>query len=338
VFYEYEYIFDVDSGTFSLAFLEAVVAATALQEALGGKDRILATREALIAFDAPKEAFAEATGASQAAVLRCDIAKVLNMGLGQKKFKREEKKMENQLFKFENQEVRTTIDEEKIWFVASDVCKCLGLENVSMSLERVEKDDISTTDVIDSIGRKQMTTIVTESGVYTLVFQSRKEEAVKFQRWVTHDVLPSIRKHGIYATDNLIDKMLADPDYGIKVYQTLKEERQKRIASEQKIKELEPKAEFYDAVAGSKDAISMLEVSKVLCVGRNTLFQILRDQKILMQDNLPYQTYIDKEWFRVIEQKWQGKDGEPNIGFKTLVFQKGVEAIKNIVRGRKIND
>ena len=95
--------------------------------------------------------------------------------------------------------------------------------------------------------------------------------------------------------------------------------------------ELKPKADFYDTVADSKDAISIQEVAKVLNfpnMGQNNLFRWLRQNKILMQNNLPYQEYIDRKYFNVIEQSYENRRGEPMISFKTLVYQKGVDYIR----------
>lgn len=106
-------------------------------------------------------------------------------------------------------------------------------------------------------------------------------------------------------------------------------QRQALVIAEQK-----PKAEFFDAVAGSKDAIAMGDVAKVLAIsgmGRNNLFKFLRDEKILMQDNQPYQEFIDREYFRVIEQKWNEADGSVRVSFKTLVYQKGLDFIRRTV-------
>lgn len=105
---------------------------------------------------------------------------------------------------------------------------------------------------------------------------------------------------------------------------------------EEDTERMRPKEEFYDAVAGSKTAIEMAAVAKVLnfkSVGRNKLFEILRDERILQSDNIPYQKYIDNGWFRTIEQKYS-KDGETYINIKTLVYQKGVDGIRKILEKR----
>jgi phage antirepressor YoqD-like protein len=101
---------------------------------------------------------------------------------------------------------------------------------------------------------------------------------------------------------------------------------------DQQIIEMKPKADFFDAVADSKTAIAMDQVAKVLgCIGRNRLFDILREKQVLMSNNLPYQRYIDNGWFRVVEQKYQKPNGDICINTKTLVYQKGVEQIRKIV-------
>ena len=105
-----------------------------------------------------------------------------------------------------------------------------------------------------------------------------------------------------------------------------------------KIEEMKPKADFFDAVADSKTAISMNEVAKVLDIrgyGRNNLFEFLRDSKILDQRNVPYQRYVDKGWFRVIEQHYM-KNGEPVVTTKTLVYQKGVDAIRKMINKQEV--
>lgn len=109
--------------------------------------------------------------------------------------------------------------------------------------------------------------------------------------------------------------------------------RQQALALTTKNAEMKPKAEFFDAVAGSKDAIQMADVAKVLDmgIGRNQLFKLLRDKGILQQNNVPYQTYIDRGYFRVIEQKYNRSDGSVGINIKTLVYQKGVDFIRKAV-------
>ena len=137
----------------------------------------------------------------------------------------------------------------------------------------------------------------------------------------------------MYAVDDLI----ANPELAIKAFTALKEEREKNKALQSDNERMKPKEEFFDAVTDSKDAIDMGQVAKVLNypkIGRNKLFEILRDNGILQQNNQPYQTYIDRGYFRVVEQKFEPTPGEIRINIKTLVFQKGIDYIRKILDGK----
>jgi prophage antirepressor-like protein len=141
-------------------------------------------------------------------------------------------KMELQEFKFEGVGVRTTMIDDKPFFCLKDVCEILELEQVSRVVDRLKKDGVTTSKVIDSMGREQQANFINESNLYKTIFQSRKESAEKFQDWVTEEVLPAIRKHGMYATDNFVEKALSDPDYMIEILIKFKEEKKKRIEAE----------------------------------------------------------------------------------------------------------
>lgn len=218
-------------------------------------------------------------------------------------------------------------------FVASDVCAALDIQNTADALRRLD-DDEKGIDSIDTLGGRQTVAVVTEYGLYALVLGSRKPEAREFKRWITHEVIPSIRKYGAYMTPVTIEAAIANPDFMIGLLENLKIEQAKRIAAEETARIMAPKAEFYDAVAGSKTAIDIGNAAKVLeipGVGRNKLFEILRDQGILDGSNIPYQTYIDRGYFRVIEQKYTTPTGETRINFKSLVYQRGLDYIRKAV-------
>jgi phage antirepressor YoqD-like protein len=166
--------------------------------------------------------------------------------------------------------------------------------------------------------------VVNEAGLYRIIFSSRKEDAMQFSNWVVEEVLPSIRQTGSFSLNSTA---VIDSSFLKKVAEAL-EEKEKQLL------EMKPKAEFFDAVANSKSAIQIGDVAKMLAIpgiGRNNLFQILRDKKILMQDNVPYQEYVDRGYFRVIEQKYNTPEGETRISIKTLVYQSGIDFIRKIV-------
>lgn len=136
---------------------------------------------------------------------------------------------------FNNEEfgqVRTAIIDGKPFFCMADVCKALEIGNVSQAKTRLNNDGVISNEVIDIMGRKQNANFINESNLYKLIFQSRKESSERFTDWVTSEVLPSIRKNGIYATDNVIDNILNNPDFGIELLTRLKEERSARVEAE----------------------------------------------------------------------------------------------------------
>lgn len=229
-----------------------------------------------------------------------------------------------QIFNYQEKQVRTVVKDGEPWFVAKDVCEVLEITDTWSAVSRLS-EKMKGTDTISTLGGNQEMNIISEAGVYKIVFTSRKPEAEKFTDWVTSEVLPSIRKTGVYIAPTIDSKML----YQIAAQL---EDKEKQIAL------LKPKAEFFDAVADSKDAIDIGTASKVLNIGigRNRLFEILRQEGILMQNNQPYQKYVDAGYFRVIEQKFNKPDGSTSINIKTLVYQKGLAYIKKVVEMAKV--
>lgn len=161
---------------------------------------------------------------------------------------------ELQTFNFNDIPLRTLTDENgDPWFVAKDVCDILGHSNVSMALDRLDDDERAKF----NLGRQGEGNIINESGLYSLVLGSRKPEAREFKRWVTHEVLPTIRKHGAYMTQQTLDKALTSPDFLIQLATRLKEEQEK-------VKALEPKARALDAFTNVEDKLLIRDAAKIL--------------------------------------------------------------------------
>lgn len=249
----------------------------------------------------------------------------------------------NEIILFKNTqfgEIRTIGTEQEPLFCLSDLCKILELTNPSSVSKRIDADDKIIIDL--NLGRDYQAvgntkaTFVRESGLYEVIFMSSSPKVRPFRKWITKDVLPSIRKHGMYATDELVN----NPDLLIQVATKLKEERAARQLAESKAQMLEqvtleqaPKVEFYNAVTDSKDCIDMASAAKVLNmgVGRNKLFEILRNNKILMGNNSPFQKYVDAGYFKQIEVKFTKPNGDTCINIKTVVYQKGLDAIRRLL-------
>lgn len=156
--------------------------------------------------------------------------------------------------------VRTILINNEPWFVLKDVCKSLNISHVKDTANRLAEDEVGQTEVIDSLGRFQKTTIVNESGLYTVIIRSDKPEAVSFRKWVTSEVLPGIRKHGMYMTDSFVDMLDddADEDKLLAVVQKYVEEKKKRKALEKEVIQLTTEVEYKeDVIVGLVDNIDL---------------------------------------------------------------------------------
>lgn len=214
--------------------------------------------------------------------------------------------MANNLQVFRNDqfgEIRTIMKDGEPWFVAVDVCKALEHSNVTMAMERLDDDEKAKLNLGLSGGD---TNCVNEPGLYSLVIGSRKPEAKAFKRWITHDVIPTIRKHGAYMTPETIEKTLLNPDYIIQLATTLKGEMEKRKQLEAKVEKDKPLVQFAEHVGSTSDCLSIRQFSKIvrdesIKIGEKRLFQWLRDKKYLDARNVAYQRYIESGYFNVRE-------------------------------------
>ena len=231
--------------------------------------------------------------------------------------------------------IRTAGTADNPEFCAMDLCKALGYANGRDAVAKhVDEDDVAKRDTTDSIGRTQMLTYVSESGMYSLILGSKLPQAKQFKHWVTSEVLPSIRKHGAYMTDTTIESIIADPDNGIKLLMALKEERQQRQLAESKAalleqvtKEQAPKVVFADAITGSNSYIIIRDLAKLICqngyeIGEKRLYQWLRQQGYITQDNKPMQRYIEQGLFFIAEGT-HSENGVMRTHMTTKVTPKG---------------
>lgn len=208
-----------------------------------------------------------------------------------------------QLFNFNENQIRVIQNESgEPWFVAADVCAVLEVGNTSQALSRLDDDERNTIILNDGIGNPQKS-VVSESGLYSLTLSSRKPEAKTFKRWVTHEVLPSIRKHGGYLTPQTIEDVLSDPDTIIQLATKLKEERIARALAETEVKKreaviehLEPKAMLADKIVNSGKTVDITTYAKLIDWKPNKFFEQLRkDGYLYYRDgcNVPKQQYVN---------------------------------------------
>lgn len=209
-----------------------------------------------------------------------------------------------QVFNYEGASVRVIDRDGEPWFVGKDVAEILGYSNPSKALiDHVDEEDKLNNDSLSSLGQRGGW-VINESGLYSLILSSHLPGARQFKRWVTSEVLPSIRKHGIYATPITIDRILNDPDLGIRLFTQLKEEREKRAALEttvavqtQQIAEMNPKATYYDTVLQCKDLVTITRIAKDFRLSAQALNRILAEKKVQFKQGdmwVLYQKYAEK--------------------------------------------
>lgn len=228
--------------------------------------------------------------------------------------------------------VRTVQRDGAPWFVAADVCRALEIRNNRDALERLDDDEKGVAST-DTLGGEQKVTTVNEPGLYALVLGSRKPEAKAFKRWITHEVIPSIRKNGAYATEDTIDRIVEDPDFGIRLLGQLKEERARRKALEERAALDAPKVLFAASVECSKSEILIGELAKIIKqsgvdIGQNRLFERLRQDGYLVARkgtdwNMPTQRSMDMGLMRIKESAITHADGHVTISKTPKVTGKG---------------
>lgn len=237
-----------------------------------------------------------------------------------------------QPFTYEDHTVRVVTIDGEPWFVLADLCKVLDLAKPSRVAMRIA-DDMKGAHLMSTPGGDQEMTIVSEAGMYEVIIRSDKPEAAAFRRWVTSEVLPSIRKHGGYLTDQKIEEIISNPDTIIQLATKLKSERAKRAALEKQAAIDTPKARFADAVSASHTSILIGDLAKLLRqngyeIGQNRLFEMLRRDGYLCAAkggmwNMPTQKAMDLNLFEVKETTIVHSDGHVSISKTTKVTGKG---------------
>lgn len=235
-----------------------------------------------------------------------------------------------QIFKNEQfGEVRTIAKDGEPWFVANDICKVLGHTNSRVAVAALDEDEKGVSKVY-TLGGEQQMTVVNEAGMYQLVIRSNLPAAKAFKHWITHEVIPTIRRHGAYATETTIESIIADPESGIKLLQALKAEQERRKEAEAIAEAQKPKALFADAVAASDNSILVGELAKILRqngveTGQNRLFRWMRDNGYIMRyTNVPTQYSMERGLMEVKERAINNPDGSVRITQTIKVTGKGI--------------
>ncbi|PEP86116.1 phage antirepressor [Bacillus pseudomycoides] len=244
----------------------------------------------------------------------------------------------NQLQKFSHNafgNLEILIKEGKEYFPATDVAKALGYANPHDAVKKhCKQDGVAFCEVV--ISEKNQTVekkFINEPNLYRLIVKSKLPQAEQFEKWVFEEVLPSIRKHGAYMTDQALEQAVTNPDFMIGLLTNLKEEKQKRIEAERKILQQQPLVTFAEAVQVSTNLISIKQLAnlmkqKGIDTGQNRLFEWLRENGYLCKKrgslyNTPTQYSMDLKLFESQEFVRTNSEGEFVTSFTTKVTGKG---------------
>ncbi|MEB4814601.1 DNA-binding protein [Bacillus thuringiensis] len=254
----------------------------------------------------------------------------------------------DQLQVFNNEEfgqVRTVVQGEDVWFVAQDVCDVLGINKQRDAYSRLDEDERGAV-LVDTLGGQQNVNAINESGLYSLILRSRKPQAKAFKKWVTSEVLPSIRKHGAYMTPNTINALLQDPDLIIGLASQLKQEQQARQIAEQKnlmltqqIAENASKITYLDQILQSQDTVTVSQVAADYGLSAMKLNKILKEEKVQYKVNnqwLLYSKHQNKGYTKSQTVDVTHSDGSQSIKMNTRWTQKGRLFIHDILTKRGI--
>ena len=205
--------------------------------------------------------------------------------------------MDNKIEVFKNEqfgEIRTTLIENEPWFVAVDVCRALEIGNSSQAISRLDADEKMIT-LISNEGNKRGNpnmTVVNEPGLYTLILSSRKPEAKTFKRWITHDVIPMIRKTGCYMTDSVLERIRKDPTFTYTLAKVMLREKDRADALEAELNAAKPKADYYDAFINPDDCTNIRTTAKELEIPERKFVKFLLNEGYLFRSPsgqlLPY--------------------------------------------------
>lgn len=237
-----------------------------------------------------------------------------------------------EVFNFDNKEVRTLLINNEPWFVGKDVADVLGYQNGSRDINRHVDEEDKQNYQNGTFDSPRGMTIINESGLYSLILSSKLPSAKRFKKFVTSEVLPSLRKHGMYATEETIDKILSNPDFGIRLLNELKEEREKTKLLKNENEQLKPKALFADTVSASHTSILIGQLAKLLKqngndIGQNRLFKILRKDGYLGKSgenyNIPTQKSMSLKVMEIKERTVNNADGSVRITKTPMITGKG---------------
>lgn len=242
-------------------------------------------------------------------------------------------------FEFDGNDVRTMQINGEAWFVGKDVATVLGYARTADAVRKhVDEEDRGVSNLATPSGKQSMT-IINESGLYSLIISSKLPSAKRFKRWITSEVLPAIRKHGAYMTDQKIEEILLNPDTIIKLATELKTEREGRLIAEQRVNELTPKATYYDLVLKNKSLVTITQIAKDYGMSGQELNSKLHELKVQYKQGatwLLYSKYQRTGWTHSDTVMVKRKDGTQKAVMQTKWTQKGRLGLYDLLKNHDI--
>lgn len=244
-----------------------------------------------------------------------------------------------QLFTFESQKVRVLTINDEPYFAGKDVALILGYGNPTKAIRTHVDDEDKGGSILDSPGGRQQTTVINESGLYSLIMSSKLPTAKKFKHWVTSEVLPTIRKHGAYLSNEKIQEILSDPDTIIKLATQLKEEHEGRLIAEQQVNELKPKITYYDTILANPALMTITVIAKDYGMSGAEMNAKLHSLGVQYKQGkiwLLYAKYQRLGWTHSETQVVKRADGSEKVVMNTKWTQKGRLGIYELLKQNNI--
>lgn len=244
----------------------------------------------------------------------------------------------NEIFNFQGQQVRTVTISGEPYFVGKDVADVLGYNDTNQAVRKHVDDEDKLTRQFDGSGQKRNMTIINESGLYALILGSKLPQAKEFKRWVTSEVLPTIRKHGAYLTDSKIEEVLLSPDTIINLATQLKNERAEKEQLKIELEEARKQTSYLDLILQTKDQLTTTQIAQDYGMSASKFNQLLKDLRIQRKVNsqwVLYKQYLGKGYIASRTFEYIGRDDRCHSKITTVWTQLGRKFLYDVLKERE---
>lgn len=244
----------------------------------------------------------------------------------------------NEIFNFQGQQVRTVTINGEPYFVGKDVAEVLGYNDTNQAVRKHVDDEDKLTRQFDGSGQKRNMTIINESGLYALILGSKLPQAKEFKRWVTSEVLPTIRKHGAYLTDSKIEEVLLSPDTIINLATQLKNERAEKEQLKIELEEARKQTSYLDLILQTKDQLTTTQIAQDYGMSASKFNQLLKDLRIQRKVNsqwVLYKQYLGKGYIASRTFEYIGRDDRCHSKITTVWTQLGRKFLYDALKERE---